>query len=183
MNQFNESILNEYLDGTLDESTHQQVEQWLAESEAARNMLADLQLAFSALSNLDDVPLTNDLASLIMAEIEGVETAVFPTWVRWLASIQLVAAVGLVVAYWPSWQQQFSASREIIYSLIININWPQIAIGEQIMDWGTAVWQQLQFNPPILNLATSQWSLLLVLAFLAWLAGARLLFSEESRWN
>ncbi|KAA3660011.1 MAG: hypothetical protein DWQ04_20660 [Chloroflexi bacterium] len=180
MNQFDEFTLNEYLDGTLDAVSRQQVEQWLAESEEAQAMLADLQLAFSALGSLADAPLANDLSAAIVAQIEGEETAVMPAWVRWLAAIQLVAAIGMSFVLWPKWQPWLSAGRTALSTAFSQITMPQFDIGAQVMVWITAVSQQIQFTPPTIDLATNQWGLLLALAFLAWLAGNRLLFTEES---
>ena len=179
MNQFDEFTLNEYLDGTLDEDTRQQVEQWLAESDAAQAMLAELQDTFSALDSLADVPLARDLSAAIVANIEGEETTVIPSWVRWLAGLQLIATIALSVALWPKWQPWLDAGRTALTLTFSQIEIPQINLGHQITVWITAVSQQIQLNAPTFELPTSQWGLLLALAFLAWLAGNRLLFIEE----
>ena len=180
MKQFDELTLNEYLDGTLDAATRQQVEQWLAESAEAQAMLADLQHTFTALAALDDLPLTRDLAAAVVAQIETEETAVTPAWMYLLLGGQLLAIMGMIIAIWPDIQIRLNSSRTILLTLMTQVSWPEFAIGSRLAAWGTAAWEQLQFNPPTLDLAAGQWGLLLSLAFLAWLAGNRLLFSEDT---
>ena len=179
MNQFDEFTLNEYLDGSLDEMTRQQVEQWLSESAEARAILAELQLTFSAMENLEDIPLEFDLSAAIVAQIEGEETAVFPTWARWVAGIQLIAAVSIAIAMWPIWQDWFSTQQTALSIAIAQFEFPTFTFWQQLSVWLTDMWQQIQIIPPTIDLATNQWSWLLALAFLAWIAGNRLLFSEN----
>lgn len=49
MKEFNDDLLQEYLDGTLDDNTRQAVEAHLASSPAARAQLAELEVLFSSL--------------------------------------------------------------------------------------------------------------------------------------
>lgn len=180
MKQFDESTLNEYLDDALDAAVREQVEQWLAESAAAQQMLAELQQTFAALAALDDLPLSRDLSTAVIAHIDAAETAVTPAWMRLLLGGQLLAIMGMIIAIWPDIQMWFNSSRTLLITRMTQVSWPEFAMGSRFAAWGTAVWQQLQFNPPTLNLDAGQWGLLLSLAFLAWLAGNRLLFSEDT---
>mgnify|MGYP002625936686 CR=1 FL=1 len=92
MKDFNEDLLHEYLDGTLDDETRQAVEAHLANSPAAQAQLAELEALFSRLDALPELPLARDLAAVVVTEI-GQETAVSTPLPRWLWGLLLGQAL------------------------------------------------------------------------------------------
>ncbi len=177
MNEYNEQLLNEYLDGTLSDVQRQEAEKLLHDSAAARAFLADLQFTFAALDELDELPLMMDLSEPLLAQIESPTPT--PIWARWLMLAQFTAATLLMIQLWPTIQSWLMNSRMATAVLIAELSWPQFSLGRMLVEWETAVIQPFQTGIPSLGLATNQWSLLILLAFAAWVAGNRLLFSDE----
>ena len=97
MQEFNDDLLQEYLDGTLDEEARQGVEAHLAESPESRAQLAELEALFSSLTALPELPLSTDLSVAVMAQF-GRETAVtrLPRWLWGLLLGQLIVAALLL---------------------------------------------------------------------------------------
>lgn len=173
MNEYNEQLLNEYLDDTLDDVQRQEAEKLLHDSAAARAFLADLQRTFDALAGLDELPLMHDLSAQLLAKIEP--PVLPPLWTRGLMLAQFVAASFLLMQLWPTVQGWLMDGMIGATVLAAELSWPPFSLA----DWETAVMQQFQTGFPSLGLATNQWSLLIGLAFAAWIAGNRLLFSDE----
>jgi hypothetical protein len=69
MNHLNETQLNEYLDQMLDDESRQQAEAHLAACEQCRAELADLEMLFSSLGELSEIPLTRDLRAGVLARL------------------------------------------------------------------------------------------------------------------
>jgi anti-sigma factor RsiW len=180
MREFNEDLLHEYLDGTLDNKTRQAVEAYLANSPAARAQLAELQALFSRLDALPELPLTTDLSAAIVAEI-GQETAVstpLPRWLWGLLLVQVLIALLLLGNVWASLLDWLGNGRQLAAEWIKTIQPPTLAFFEQFWAEVTAVWQQPNLPNLTIDLLTSQWALLFGLALIVWLAGNRLLFTD-----
>jgi len=178
MNDYNEQLLNEYVDGTADDEQRKEAEILLNQSAEARAFLADLQHTFTLLDELDELPLKTDLSEQIIAHIEA--PAPSPIWTRWILALQFMAAALLLTQLWPSMQAWLMRNTLATTTLFTEFSWPQLSLDALFTGWETAVIQQFQTSIPSLNLATNQWSLLIMLAFAAWLAGNRLLFNNES---
>ncbi|MBT3316261.1 MAG: hypothetical protein HN390_16800 [Anaerolineae bacterium] len=69
MNHLNENQLNEYLDQMLDDASRQQAETHLASCKQCRAELADLEMLFSSLAELPEIPLKHDLKAGVLARL------------------------------------------------------------------------------------------------------------------
>ena len=69
MEHLTEEQLNEYLDGLLDEQTHQRVEAHLVGCAECRSLAKNLELVFASLDNLPEVPLAHNLAPSVLANL------------------------------------------------------------------------------------------------------------------
>ena len=69
MPHLSEELLNFYLDKELDQVSQQSVESHLATCKECRTHLNDLELLFSALEELPDIPLARDLTKNVLASI------------------------------------------------------------------------------------------------------------------
>ena len=181
MDEFNEDLLHEYLDGTLDDKTPQAVEAYLASSPEARAQLVALEALFSSLDALPELPLTTDLAAAVVAEI-GRETAVSTPLPRWLWGLllgQVLIALLLLGNAWASLLDWLGNGRLLAAEWLTTIQLPTLAFLSDFWMEVTAVWQQPNLPNVSIDLPAGQWALLLGLALLVWLAGNRLLFTTE----
>lgn len=163
MNEQQEYLLNEYVDGTLSADQQQQVEQWLAESEEARRYLADLQMLFDDLAAVQPQPLARDLTADIMAQV-NLPTSV---WLNGWLLAQFVIVVGLFVAAWPLLQSWITPFWSVTSALLTIETITQA--GQQIADGLTAVFTWPSLTVPQFNLNGQQFIWLLGTAFTVWL--------------
>jgi anti-sigma factor RsiW len=180
MREFNEDLLHEYLDGTLDDKTRQAVEAHLASSPAARAQLAELEALFGSLDALPELPVTRDLSAAVVAEI-GRETAVTTPLPRWLWALllgQVMIALLLAGNVWALLLDWLGNGRQLAVSWINSVQLPTLTFLNEFWMEVAAVWQQPNLPNLTIDLPTSQWALLFGLALLVWLAGNRLLFTE-----
>ncbi|MCP5099742.1 MAG: hypothetical protein GY943_29665 [Chloroflexi bacterium] len=179
MNEQQEQLLNEYLDGTLNEAEQQAAETLLATSAEARAFFAELQQMFIALDELDELPLMTDLSAQVMTQIVA-EPATSERWIRWILLAQIAVASLVIMQLWPTLQGWLLRSQDVIATQLNTFTWPELTIWQEIVAWVTAVLNQLTNATPTLNLASGQWSLLIILAFVAWLASNRFLVSNQN---
>lgn len=188
MEQFNEDLLHEYLDGTLDEASRQAVEAHLARSPEARAQLAELEALFGNLGALSELPLAIDLSARVAAEIRQ-ETAAsaalsagvarFPRWLWGLLLGQAAIALLLLGNVWSLLQDWLANGRLLAAEWVTTVQLPTLAFLDQLWAEVTAVWQQPTLPTFTFDLPTAQWALLFGLALVVWLAGNRLLFVNE----
>ena len=181
MDEFNEDLLHEYLDGTLDHETRQAIEAYLANSSVARAQLAELQALFSDLDTLPELSLARDLSAAVVAEI-GQETAVATPWPRWLWGVLLGQAfVVLLLLGNIRWllQDWLGSSRQLAAEWMTEVQLPTLAFLNDFWLEVTAVWQQPFLPDLTIDLPVGQWALLFGLALVVWLAGNRLLFTPD----
>ncbi len=69
MSHLSKEIINEYLDQMLDDKSRQQAEAHLDTCEQCRAELADLEMLFSSLDELPEIPLTRDLKAGVLARL------------------------------------------------------------------------------------------------------------------
>ncbi len=177
MNEYSEQLLNEYLDDTLNDVQRREAEKLLHASTEARAFLADLQRTFDALAGLDNLPLTHDLSAQLLARIEPPASS--SIWARGVMLAQFVTAAFLLMQLWPTVQGWLMDGMMGARGLVAELNWPPFSLEIWMADWETAVMHPFQTSIPSLGLAANQWSLLILLAFAAWVAGNRLLFRDE----
>ena len=91
MNHLTETLLNEYLDNTLDETARREVEIHVAACTECRAQLEDLASVFNLLATLPEEALARDLTPGILAHIPQKRS--HPFWRLTLAA-QTVAALG-----------------------------------------------------------------------------------------
>jgi hypothetical protein len=181
MKDFNDDLLQEYLDGTLDEDTRQAVEAHLANSPEARAQLAELETLFSSLTALPELPLGTDLSVAVVAEI-GRETAVakpLPHWLWGLLLGQTVVAALLLGNVWSSLLGWWNMGQAIGTDWFATVQGSLLNWLEEFWQEVTAVWQQPNLPAFSIDLPATQWALLFGLALVVWLAGNRLLFVND----
>ena len=175
MNHLDEFELNEYLDGMLDEAARQQAAAHLANCADCRAALADLQAVFFALSAVAEVELATDLSARITAALAPEPSP----WLRPFLLAQIAAGVGMVIWLWPTFRGWLALAETAVRGAISNIQPIQLVLWERVLGWETAVLQQIQLARPAFDLASGQWVLLIGLSLIIWLAGNRLLLSDE----
>ncbi|WP_420641199.1 anti-sigma factor family protein [Candidatus Leptofilum sp.] len=180
MKEFDEDLLHEYLDGTLDEQTRQAIEAHLANSPEARARLAELEALFSDLDALPELPLATDLSARVVAEI-GQETAVarLPRWLWGLMLGQVAIALLLLGNVWSSLLAWWGNGRAIAIDWFATLQLSTLSWLNEFWAGVTAVWQQPALPNLIFDLPTAQWALLFGLALVVWLAGNRLMFTSD----
>jgi anti-sigma factor RsiW len=172
-----DTILQEYLDGELDEAQRREVEALLAESAAARAQLAEWQALYAAFDGVTDVPLTTDLAGQVVGQIEGQDTAVSAApWLRWLLLGQVIAAGVLIWQFLPLLQTWWGYGR--IAFTLPQFQLPAFASWQIVTGWGAALLARLD-NLPAFSLPLNQWLLVIAVVLIIWLAGNRLLFTSQ----
>ncbi len=169
--------LNEYLDGALNEAERQAVEAHLAACGGCREALADLQAVFFALDEVAEVELTADLSARVLADLQ-VQPDASP-WLRPLLLIQAAVVSGMAVWLWPTLRDWALSMETAVRLLQTNFTLSLPALWEQIGEWVTAVTQQIQSVRPAIPLANAQWTWLIILALVLWLAGNQLLLNDE----
>ncbi|MCC6602660.1 MAG: zf-HC2 domain-containing protein [Anaerolineae bacterium] len=189
MDKFNDELLQEYLDGTLDDETRRAVEAHLARSPEARAQLAELQALFASLEALPELPLTTDLSVAVVTAI-GRETAAsttlsagvarpLPRWVWGLLLGQVAVAVLLLGRVWSALVDWWGTGQAIATDWLATVQMSLLGWVNEFWLGVTAVWQQPTLPTLSIDLPTAQWALLFGLALVVWLAGNRLLFVND----
>ncbi|MFZ1401315.1 MAG: zf-HC2 domain-containing protein [Candidatus Promineifilaceae bacterium] len=181
MKEFNDDLLQEYLDGTLDDATRQAVEGHLARSPQARAQLAELETLFANLEALPELPLGTDLSVAVVAEI-GRGTAVSKPLPRWLWGLllgQVAVAVVLLGNVWSSLVGWWGTSQAIATDWLATAQLAMLNGLDAFWAGVTAVWPQPNLPNLAFDLPAAQWALLFGLALVVWLAGNRLLFVHD----
>ena len=181
MKDFNDDLLQEYLDGTLDDETRQRVEAHLASSPEARAQLAELEMLFSSLEALPELALSTDLSAAVVTKI-GQETAVARPLPRWLWGLllgQVVGALLLLSSVWSSLLDGLGTSQAIATDWLATVRLSFLTWMSEFWVGITAVWQQPNLPNLTFDLPAAQWALLFGLALVVWLAGNRLMFVHD----
>ncbi len=171
-----ETILQEYLDGALDEAQRREVETLLAESAEARAQLAEWQAFYAAFDEVTDAPLTTDLAGRVTAQIERQTAVSASPWLRWLLLGQVIAVGALVWQFLPLLETWRGYGR--IAFTLPQFQLPAFTLWQIVTGWGASLLIQLD-NLPTFSLPANQWLLILAVVLIIWLAGNRLLFTAQ----
>ena len=108
MKHLTETQLNEYLDQMLDVPTQQKVEAHLSDCEGCRAQIAQLEILFSTLDELPEVPLTRDLKVGVLAGLP--KTVEIPTlWQQPAFLAQSLLTVILLTLTMPILNRQFES--------------------------------------------------------------------------
>ena len=108
MKHLTEPQLNEYLDQMLDVPTQQKVEAHLSDCEGCRAQIAPLEILFSTLDELPEVPLTRDLKVGVLAGLP--KTVEIPTlWQQPAFLAQSLLTVILLTLTMPILNRQFDS--------------------------------------------------------------------------
>ncbi len=100
MSHLTETQLNEYLDQMLDNASRQKAETHLADCEQCRAELAELEMLFSTLDELPDIPLTRNLRAKVLARLPQV-TQSPALWKQPVFMMQAILTLALVVVSMP----------------------------------------------------------------------------------
>ncbi|MCP4419055.1 MAG: hypothetical protein GY805_20760, partial [Chloroflexi bacterium] len=181
MTKFNDDMLQEYLDGTLDEARRQAVEAHLANSSEARSQLAQLEGLFASLDALEELPLLTDLSLGVVEQIRQ-ETAVATSLPRWLWGVllgQVAVALLLFGNRWLLLLDGLANGRQLTVDWFSTVQITILTFLEQLWANLTSLLQAPTLPNLTIDLPIGQWALLFSLALLIWLAGNRLLFTAE----
>ncbi|MCB8921185.1 MAG: zf-HC2 domain-containing protein [Ardenticatenaceae bacterium] len=174
-------ILNEYLDGTLDEGARKAVEGHLSECAVCRKELASLQTLFASLQTIEELPLAVDLTDTVLAALLPQQEV--RRWTLWVGALQIAAVLVMAGFLWPTMQTWLESVQPWLAQLWAVPAPGQWLLWERLLAWATAVTQQYRpLTLPTFNLPAAQWGLLLGLALLLWLTANRLLL-PSSRQN
>lgn len=182
MNEREEFLIQEYADGELDDAQRVEAEALLTASAEARAFLAELQSLDLQFAAIADVPLTRDLSAQIVQQVtqESMLDAATSLWGRWLLLTQIIIAAILLWQLWPRLDGWLENGRLAFEMLIADIELPTFAFAELWTGWETAVFKQTDQFIPVINLPPQQWALLIFIVFVIWLAGNRLLFTNNN---
>ena len=114
-------ILNEYLDGNLNEPVQASVQAHLDTCAACEVRLAELQRVYAALQAWPEVALKRDLSPAVLRAIRPAQL----TWLGWVLALQAVLVIALLGLAWPFVAQ----------------SGPGQALGQAISDVAVLVWQ------------------------------------------
>jgi len=184
MKHLDESQLNQYLDGVLTETECSLVETHLAVCGRCRQEMDELQAVFTTLGRMDEVALTVDLVPRVLGKIE--EVAVVEkdrqfdyAWIRPLLAVQVVVALVMAFWLWPSIHSWWTDIVPPIVEFSGRLQFSPTPVWEGAIARLTAISEQISATRPMIELAAVHWGWLLGLALLAWLAGTRLLFTNQ----
>lgn len=175
MTHLDEFTLNEYLDQALDEAAHHQAAVHLATCPTCQAALAELQGVFAALGQVQEMPLTADLAPRILPHLAPEQS---PLWARLVLLAQAVGAAIMLGLLWSSVQETVQQTSLQLESAILQLFEQVLVQWQAVWAWGTAVFNQPPSFAITPDMITTQWLLLLGLALAAWVAGNRLLLKE-----
>lgn len=173
MTHLTDEQLNEYLDGVLAGAEKTAVEAHLRQCASCRAQLQELQIVFAALDEVAAVELPVDVETAVLQNLPT--TAPTPTWVWALITVELAAAAAMIWALRPTAQAWLAAIHHWAQSLMTGWRLPSLNDTWQTM---TAVFRHLP-TPPALALPTTQWAVLIGLAFTGWLLANRILLQEN----
>ena len=113
MNHLIETQLNEYLDQILDESSRQHLDAHLAMCDRCRSKLNELEMLFSTLADLPDIPLSRDLVPGVLASLPKVTQT--PTL----------------------WRQPAFVMQSLLTIILLAVSMPILrTLGQQVSAWG-----------------------------------------------
>ncbi len=145
MNHPTDSQLNEYLDRAMDESARRALDLHIAECEACRARLEELQFLFSELENLPESDLARDLAPSILPQLPVRRSN------RWNPSIAAQLGAALGAFFWLA--VQFADSIPSMLGKAAELKFPFLSIQAFHFIWPSLPPTDLQswfsFRPPI----------------------------------
>ena len=182
MNEREEFLIQEYVDGELDDAQRGEVEALLAESAEAQAFLAELRSLNMQFAAVVDVPMPTDLSAQIAqrAQQASVAEAAPSLWGRWLLLVQILVAAILLWQLWPRLNDWLGNGRLAFDSFVADVELPTFAFTELWTGWETAVFEQTDQLVPVINLPPQQWAFIILVVSVLWLAGNRLLFTNHN---
>jgi hypothetical protein len=174
IDHLDDDTLNEYLDNILDPSSRTAVDQHLEGCADCRRRADDMRLVFQALDSIQDIAISSDLATGVMAQIREKEPASrIPFWLAALIFVQVLVIVLMAIILWPSagnWLIQAGQNvPEALNVLPVEniLNQPAELFGTLT---STIVEAVGSVQSPLF-LSAGQWALMITLALIIWLAG------------
>lgn len=173
MTHLTDEQLNEYLDGVLAGAEKTAVEAHLHQCEQCRAQLQALQIVFAALDEVAAVELPVDVETAVLQNLP--RSTATPAWVWALMAVEMAAAAVMMWRLKPMAQAWLTTLDQWTQSLITSWQIPSFNDTWQTM---TAVFRHLP-TPPALALPTTQWAVLIGVAFTGWLLANRILLQEN----
>ncbi|PIE80513.1 MAG: hypothetical protein CSA11_07890 [Chloroflexi bacterium] len=181
MAHLDELTLNAYLDDELPASHRAEAEAHLADCPACQAELAALQQLFFALDSAAEAPFTVDVSAAVAQQIaaESANRKQFSVSSGLVLVSELVAAGVLLFLLWPTIQEWLGWIHGWQTQLAWNITWPDPISWAELHEQLSAIIQSIPSLPAI-DLATMQWFVLIGVALIIWLAGNRLIFTNDA---
>lgn len=177
-----DDTLNEYLDNNLEPSSRTAVDQHLEGCADCRRRADDLRLVFQALDSIQDIAISSDVSSEVMAQIQKPEAASrIPLWLAVLITFQVLVILLMAIVLWPSagnWLIQAGQNvPEALNELPVEniLNQPTELI-ETLT--GTITQAAGSIESPLF-LSAGQWVLVITLTLIIWLVGNSMLLRVE----
>ncbi|NJM08938.1 sigma-70 family RNA polymerase sigma factor, partial [Candidatus Gracilibacteria bacterium] len=177
MSHLNDEELLAYLDDELEPAARAMSEQHLAGCAHCQAELTHWQAMFANVAALPDKPLDVDLTPLVLA-------AVAPrwSWRAWLLLVtQIAAAAALALWLLPGFTYALGVLRfDLLWNgAVLWLNQQQAELATAVANFENALTQV--HVPQFVVLQPLEWTMVLLLAALFWLAGNRLLLKEAQR--
>lgn len=183
MTHLDEFTLQEYADDALDAEQQQRVSTHLTICAECRAEVASFQQLNAVFAALADEPLTVDLSSRVLDQLQAEQTQPKDVWQRWgnpILLAQLILFVVMVVILWPTIESTLQTANQLLFSNLSGWQMPQLLVWGELVEWITAVYSRAQSLQPTFNLPPTQLYAVFVLALILWLIGNRLIFSETT---
>lgn len=183
MSHLDEFTLQEYADDALDAEQQQTVSTHLTICAECRAEVASLQQLNAVFATLADEPLTVDLSSRVLDQLQAEQTQPKDVWQRWgnpILLAQLILFVVMVVILWPTIESTLQTANQLLFSNLSGWQMPQLLMWGELVEWITAVYSRAQSLQPTFNLSPTQLYAVFVLALILWLISNRLIFSETT---
>ena len=178
MTHIDEFTLQEYAEDALDDEQRQAVAAHLATCATCQQQVTEMHQLFAAFTALPDEPMTADLAEQVVMALPSDATK--QRWGNLILMVQLLLLVVMMAVLWPMLQTAVQTMAQLLTSTLNIWQTPQLPNGRALLEQASTAIAQIQRWSPAFNLTTAQWTALFTTTLIVWLAGNRLIFTEQS---
>jgi len=183
MPHLDEATLNEYLDDSLETATKEEVARHLRICDECQARLVELQHIFTALAAVDDVPISNDISTQIITQLNyEVGARRLPDGLYLALAIQIGLIAVLFLVLWPNTQTYIPEISQPLLDgwFALSAAWTSAQPAELLNALATEFYLAAESARPPQLLSIDQWLWLVGLALIAWLAGNGLLLRNRN---
>lgn len=178
MTHIDEFTLQEYAEDALDDEQRQAVAAHLATCATCQQQVTEMHQLFAAFAALPDEPMTADLAEQVVTALPSDATK--ERFSNLILIVQLLLLIVMMAVLWPVLQTAVQTVDQLLSSNLTIWQTPQLPNGVTLFEQASAAVAQIQRWSPAFNLTTAQWTALFTTTLIIWLAGNRLIFTEQS---